>query len=292
MTKFKEKMKHLWDYFTTYELCWLITIIGLSIVVTILFPSVVDDLSINPYLILGLYFLDVILNVVCELLISKQSKWNFVVSFFVEVTEIVTLIVISERFATMAVTIFFWIPCDIISFINWHLHKDKEQEELTVVRTLKGWQEVLILLGIAIWTVGIGYLMTLIDHEGILEANSTAEKVLCYLDAFASAVGVCNGLFILFRFREQWIAWYTCAILETIINIMLGQWVLLVLKAGYFTNTTYGYIKWTKYIKTHEEKLENECYGCCSCCCGDCEVKECDCEVEECDCCASQETNI
>ena len=186
MSKCKEKMKKLWDYFTTYELCWLISIIGLSVVVTILFPSVVDDLTINPFLIIGLYFLDVVLNVLCELLISKQSKWNFIVSLFIEITEIATLIIISERFASMAVTIFFWIPIDIVSFVNWNLHKDKNEEELTIVRRLKGWQEVLILLGIIVWTVSIGYLITLIDHEGILEANSTAEKVLCYLDAFAS----------------------------------------------------------------------------------------------------------
>ena len=53
----------------------------------------------------------------------------------------------------------------------------------------------------------------------------------------------------MFRYREQWIAWYICTILETIINIICQQWLLLVLKAGYLTNTTYGYIKWTKYIK-------------------------------------------
>ena len=261
MKKFREKMKNLWDYFTTYELCWLIIIIGLSVFVTILFPSVVEDLGVHPYVIIGLYLLDVVLNVTCELLISKQSKWNFIVSLFVEITEIVTLILISARFATMAVTIFFWIPVDIISFVNWHLHKDREKEELTIVRTLKGWQEILIILAIVVWTVGVGYLLTIITPDGILEADSTIAKIACYLDAFASAIGVCNGLFILFRYREQWIAWYICAGLETILNIIYGQWVLLVLKAGYFTNTTYGYIKWTKYIKEHgikETKTEEQ----------------------------------
>ena len=256
MSTFKTKMKKLWDYFTTYELCWLISIIGLSIVVTILFPSEAGDLSIKPVVIMTLYFLDVLFNVVCELLISKQSRWNFIVSLLVEITEIITCIVIAERFATMAVTIFFWIPVDIISFINWNKHKDKEEDELTVVRTLKGWQEVLIIAGIAIWTVGVGYLLTIISPDGLLEANSKVDIAACYIDAAVSAVGICNGLFILFRFREQWIAWYICTILETIINIMMGQWVLLVLKAGYLTNTTYGYIKWTKYIKDRQDKKE------------------------------------
>ena len=205
---------------------------------------------------MSLYIADVFTNVLCELLISKQSKWNFIVSLFVEVIEIVTLIIIGERFATMTTTLLFWIPVDIVSFIMWHKHLDKEEKELTVVRRLRGWQEALIIIGIIVWTLGVGYLLTLIDNEGLLEAGSTAEIVLCYLDAFASAVGVCNGLYILFRIREQWIAWYVCAILETVMNIMLGQWVLLVLKAAYFTNTTYGYIKWTKYIKEHEIKEE------------------------------------
>ena len=70
-------------------------------------------------------------------------------------------------------------------------------------------------------------------------------------------MGIANGLFILFRYREQWIAWYISAILEAVINILSGQYVLLVLKAGYLTNTTYGYIKWTKYIATHKEAQED-----------------------------------
>ena len=92
----------------------------------------------------------------------------------------------------------------------------------------------------------------LIEYNGIFSGNPTLEIISCYLDACCSAVGIANGLFILFRYREQWVAWYICTILETILNIMAGQWILLILKAGYLTNTTYGYIKWTKYIKKNE----------------------------------------
>lgn len=248
----KERIKKIWNSFSLYEKIWFFSVIVLTIVVAIVFPSSVENLDINPAVIMGLYVADVFTNVLCELLISKQSKWNFIVSLLVEVIEIVTCIVIGERFATMTTTIFFWIPIDIISFINWNRHLDKERRDLTAVRSLKGWQEVLILLGIGAWTVGVGYLLTKIDNEGLLEAGSTAEIVVCYLDAMVSAVAVCNGVFILLRLKEQWIAWYIDAILECIINIILGQWVLLVLKAAYFTNTTYGYIKWTKYIKSHD----------------------------------------
>ncbi len=202
-----------------------------------------------------LYLADTITNITCELLISKQSKWNFLVSLLVEVIEIVICIVCAYRFATLAVTILFWIPCDIISFFTWNKHLDKDDKQLTVVKKLTVKQDILLVLGIIIWTVVIGYLLTFIEVEGgIFYNNVLLKNISCYLDACVSAVGIANGLFILFRYREQWIAWYISAILETIINIMAGQYVLLVLKAGYFTNTTYGYIKWTKYIKNHKQK--------------------------------------
>ena len=250
----KNKIKNLWNYFTTYEKVWFFSILILSIIFAFIFPEE-DTNGVNGKIIMCLYLLDIFLNILCELLISKQSKWNFIVSLFVEICEIAICIVLSYRFATMATTLFFWIPVDIISFINWHKHPDKKEEELTEVRKLSGLAEVLCILFIIVWTLGVGYLLTYIDlGTELFHGNETLEIIVCYLDACASVVGILNGLFILFRYREQWIAWYICAFLESIINILSGQIVLLVLKLGYFTNTTYGYIKWTKYINEHKKK--------------------------------------
>lgn len=239
----------LWNYYTTYEKFWFFGITILAFAFAFIFPE--EDIGgVNGKIVMVLYLVDIFSNILCELLISKQSKWNFLVSLVVEFTEIAICIVCAYRFATMATTIFFWIPVDIISFFMWNKHKDKDQEELTEVRKLTGWQEVLVISAIVVWTIGVGYLLTLIDVEsGILSDSPMLEKVVCYLDACCSAVGIANGLFILFRYREQWIAWYIATFIEIAINIMAGQWILLVLKFGYLTNTTYGYIKWTKYIK-------------------------------------------
>ena len=256
MKKIKERLVNLWNYFTTYEKIWFFSILILSVVFAFLFPE--EDVNgVNGKIIMGLYLLDIFLNILCELLISKQSKWNFIVSVFVEITEIVTLIVLASRFATMATTLFFWLPIDIISFINWHKHPDKQEDDLTKVRKLSGWAEVLVIVGIIVWTIGVGYLLTTLDVEtDLFGGNELIETIVCYLDACVSAVGIANGVFILFRLREQWIAWYIDAILEGVINILSGQWVLLILKLGYLTNTTYGYIKWTKYMKEHKEEAK------------------------------------
>ncbi|MBE7074782.1 MAG: nicotinamide mononucleotide transporter [Clostridiales bacterium] len=252
--KKENKIKKLWNYFSTYEKLWFISIAVLAVVFAFVFPE--EDVGgVNGTIIMILYLVDILSNILCELLISKQSKWNFIVSLIVELTEIAICIVCAYRFATMAVTIFFWIPIDIISFFAWQKHKDKKEENITEVRKLTWWQDLILILGIAVWTVVVGYLLSLIEYEGILSYNEVIQDLGGYLDACASAIGIANGVFILLRYREQWICWYLVTFLEIVLNIMAGQWILLVLKAGYLTNTTYGYIKWTKYIKGKQTTL-------------------------------------
>jgi len=236
--------------FTLYEKIWFISIMVLACIVSILFPEESAN-GVSGIIIMLLYLLDTFFNILCELLISKQSRYNFLVSILVEIVEILICIVLMYRFATMVTTLFFWLPIDIISFISWTKHKDLKKDELTIVRKLKGYQEFLVILAIILWTIVIGYLISGLTINSDFFNNKNIEKIIIYIDACASAVGIANGLFIFFRLEEQWIAWYLCAILESIINILSGQYVLLVLKLGYFTNTTYGYIKWNKYIKEH-----------------------------------------
>ncbi len=240
--------------FTTYEKSWFLSIMVLATIVAVLFPEESAN-GVNGIIIMLLYLLDTFLNILCELLISKQSRYNFLVSVLVEITEIGTCLVLMYRFATIATTLFFWLPIDILSYINWSKHKDDDSDELTAVRRLKGYQEVLIILAIIVWTIVVGYLLSGLNIQtDFLNGNQELATIITYIDACASAVGVANGLFIFFRLREQWIAWYICAFLEAVINILSGQYVLLVLKLGYFTNTTYGYIQWSKYIKSHKEE--------------------------------------
>ena len=236
--------------FTTYEKSWFISIMVLATIFSVVFPEESAN-GVNGIIIMLLYLLDTFLNILCELLISKQSRYNFLVSVLVEIVEIAIYVVLMYRFATMATTLFFWLPIDIISYINWSKHKDDEENELTVVRKLRGYQEVLVIIGIIVWTFVIGYLISGLNIATDFYNNELLETFIIYIDACASAVGIANGLFIFFRLQEQWIAWYICAFLEAVINIISGQYVLLVLKLGYFTNTTYGYIKWSRYIKEH-----------------------------------------
>ena len=251
MNSIKDKLSQLWHYFTAYERWWFSIILGLSILISYLYPEEPVN-GVDGRIIAALYLTNIFSNALCELLIAKQSKWNFMVSLVVELTEIAIPVLLAFRFATIAVTLLFWIPIDIISFINWHRHPDQQNDDLTEVRKLSGWAEVLTIAGIAVWTFAVGFWLSHLNiATDLFGGNKTLETWVVYLDACVSAVGIANGLFILFRYREQWAAWYLSAALETAINILSGQYVLLVLKAGYFVNTTYGYIKWTRWIEEH-----------------------------------------
>lgn len=141
-----------------------------------------------------------------------------------------------------------------ISFINWHRHPDRKEKGVTEIRKLSGLMEVIVILGIIVWTAGVSYLLTTLDlGTDLFNGNELLEVIVCYLDACVSAVGIANGVFILLRYREQWIAWFIDALLEGVINILSGQYVLLILKLGYLTNCTYVYIKWSNYIKYKKE---------------------------------------
>jgi nicotinamide mononucleotide transporter len=245
------------NYLTTYEKWYLFLALAISTVCAILFPE--EDVNgVHGSIIMTLLLIYTWLNVTCELLISKQDKWNFIVSIFIELTEIAMYWILGYRFATMVTVIFFWLPIDIVSFIVWKKHPDRVEKQKTEVRQLNGWQRVAVIAGIVVWTVVIGTLIVKLT-DGLAETTDIFDEtertkaiVVCYLDAMVSALDICNGTFILLRYREQWIAWYLEVIFDAVCVVLGGQYVLLVLTAAYLTNTTYGFVKWGRYIKAHE----------------------------------------
>ena len=72
-------------------------------------------------------------------------------------------------------------------------------------------------------------------------------------------MAVIDGILMFCRSRDSWWTWHIFTAVDTVVRILSGQWVLLVYDIGYFTNTTYGNIKWTQYIKKNEalEKQES-----------------------------------
>lgn len=120
---FKDKLKNFFKSFTPYQIIYLVGVVLMVILFAIFLPDEMlestDGLSHGmAVLVTTCAIVAVIANPVCELLISKQSKWNFIVSIvFIEITESVVLFA-QGNYASAIITLLFWIPIDIASFVS------------------------------------------------------------------------------------------------------------------------------------------------------------------------------
>lgn len=242
-TDFATKAKNFFKSFTPYQITYLVTVFTLTAAFTIFMPDMMlEDMS-NTFVVVC-SVIAVLANPVCELLISKQSKLNFIVDMFlIEIPEFVLCMALGW-YSIAIVTVVFWIPIDIVSFIKWTKYPDEQKEELTVVKKLGAKKAALMIVAILVFTVVVGWLINKIPGA----ADS-------YLAAMASAAGMANGILLLLRYTEQWYAWFATLILYTIMYVISGSYIMLITVGAMLVNTVYGYIKWRIYIKEHADEI-------------------------------------
>lgn len=235
----KKYLKSFFKSFTPYQIGYLVTVFTLTVLFVIFLPDMMlDDMS-NPFVVVC-SVIAVLANPLCELLISKQSKLNFIVDIlFIEIPELVLCIALGW-YTIAIVTIVFWIPVDIVSYIYWTKHPDKIKEEETEVKGLSWKMDILVVLGIIAVSFVVGSLI------GLIPGASDS-----YLDALSAAFGMTNGILLLLRYREQWFAWFITLVLYTLLYVLSGSYIMLITVAAMMVNTVYGFIKWLRYTKTH-----------------------------------------
>ena len=239
MTKFKSFLKS----FTLYQKIFLATVILLTAAFVIFLPDemVPEEYKASVALVVCA-IISTIANPLCELLISKQSKWNFVIDFFlIEVPELVICLYFGW-YAVACTIMLFWMTIDVISYIRWNKHLDEEDENLVQVKRLKPWQSALMLVAIVVFGLVVGTLLQLIP--------SAADT---YLDAFAAAVGMANGILLMLRYSEQWLAWLITTVLYLSMSISSGANILIIGDLAMLVNTIYGIVKWYLYTKKHPD---------------------------------------
>ena len=236
MTKFKRFLRS----FTPYQIIYLACVVLLTATFLIFFPDIFLAEYKQAAMLVVSAVISTLSNPLCELLISKQSKWNFAVDFFlVEIPELIICLYFGW-YAVGATIVCFWMPIDVVSFVRWTKHPDREDDNLTQVKRLKPIQTVLAVLAIVVFGVVVGSLLKLLPG-----AADT------YLDAFASAVGMANGILLLMRYSEQWIAWLITTVIYLFMDISSGLYILLVTEVAMLVNTLYGIVKWWIYTKRH-----------------------------------------
>lgn len=232
----------LWKYFNTYEKIWLFTLCAIGISLAIV-QSEDARLWLRVFEVITVFG-----GCLCELLLSKQSKWAFIVSFFFfDLTQTVVYAA-NGYYVSVLTELVFWMPLLFISFFKWDKRQDREQKELTVVKKINFKRDLSMFVVVLAASLAIGGLLTVIEGSEIW-----------WFDAIKSSFGVMNGILLIMRLREQWIAWLIFCIMEVAMWIYAGAWVMLVLSIGYLTNSIYGLFKWSLYIKKHKDDKENSC---------------------------------
>ena len=237
----QNKFKSFLKSFTLYQKIFLAAVVLLTAGFVIFFPDqMLEEEYMKSTLLIICSIISVISNPLCELLISKQSKWNFVIDFFlIEIPELVICLYF-KWYAIASTIMLFWMVIDVISFVRWNKYPDQEDENLTVVKRLKPYQSLLVVLAIAAFGIIVGRLLQFVPG-----ASDT------YLDAFASAVGMANGILLLLRYSEQWIAWLITTVIYLVMDITAGAYILLIGEVAMLVNTIYGMVKWVIYTKKH-----------------------------------------
>lgn len=232
--------------FTPYQIGYLVVVWGITICFALFFPELMLE-ETSSLFVTACSIIAVLANPVCELFISKQSKLNFLVdALFIELPEFV-LCVAMGWYTIAATTLLFWIPIDIVSYLQWSRHPDQKQDQLTEVKRL-GWkQAVLVIGGVMLFALVVGSLISRLP--GAMDS---------YLDALASACGMANGILLLLRHSEQWYAWLMTLALYAAIYISFGAYIMLVTVVAMFVNTCYGYYRWYKYTSVHKNELARE----------------------------------
>ncbi len=237
-TALRERALAFFRSFTPYQIIYLCTVLVLTLAFVIFFPDLMLDDTSNTFVVVC-SVIATLANPCCELLISKQSKLNFLVDiFFIELPEFVLCIALGW-YTIAIVTLVFWIPIDVVSFLRWTKHPDEQREELTIVKRLSWKQDVLAVLAIVVFSAVMGFLI------GRLPGAADS-----YLDALAAATGMANGILLLLRYNEQWYAWFITLVLYTIMYTISGSYIMLITVAAMLVNTCYGFVKWLLYIRS------------------------------------------
>lgn len=224
--------------FNLFEVCWLVAVVALLTFFILFFPDLMFDDTGN-ILIVVCSVISIIGSPICELLISKQSRyWTIFSFFFVETVDIVVLFGM-QLYSSALISLCFWMPFDLITFFRWKSNVDEEKTELTKVKTFRAWQDVVIVLALGGGALLLGFILS---H---FTSNSAP-----YAVAFSNVFEIANGAFLLMRHNEQWIAWMGYLICEIVIWISLGHYIMLITVFAMIINTVYGFVKWLLYIKS------------------------------------------
>lgn len=139
---------------------------------------------------------------------------------------------------------YFLIPIQIIGLYMWSNHKNEETKNEVKTGKIKH------KLAITIVSLIIIFLLSTFFYDSVavqLKGNpSTMPYLFRFFDAATTVLTIVAQIFMMLRYKEQWILWIITNILSLIMWIYLGVPITMIMWAVYLLNSIYGYYVWNK----------------------------------------------
>ena len=145
----KKNFKSFVKSINLFEIIWLASTIITLVLLSFLLPDIMFEDKSNVFLVIC-SVITIVCSPIVEILISKQCRWWTIFSIiFVELTDVVVLVSLG-LYSSCLISLLFWIPVDIVTFITWGKHKDEQRKEMTKVQSFGVKWNILVVLGMCV----------------------------------------------------------------------------------------------------------------------------------------------
>lgn len=234
-----EKVKHeLFGGWTLFEKLYIPSLVLLQLVVYMIYPDSFWGMIAG------------VTGVLCVTFVAKGKISNYYFGF---IQTGIMLVLGAQAFliGETGENLFYFVT-QFLGIKEWKKNMKKktldnyENEETEVVQTRKltGIQWVYLILAVAGLTALLGYTFSMF--------NGTQP----YIDSATLIIAIFGQMLMVYRFREQWILWLGLNCISAYQWITLGNMSLFILYIAFIINTIYGYITWSKNLKTDEKVTE------------------------------------
>lgn len=173
-------------------------------------------------------------GIIGTVLSIKGYKINFIFSF-IESFACGYTSQVNHFFGNAVINIFFYAPCMILGYFLWGKHQSKDKK--VIARKLTPVQIAISIVIFIVATAVLNLILTTFDgNQTILDSSGTV------LVAFATILSI-------LRYRETWLVWLLCDILQLLLWTTTNDPALLTLRIFFPISALYGYIYWKKLLK-------------------------------------------
>ena len=198
-------------------------------------------------------FVSAVCGVACVFLTARRSISNFVFAI-VNTTVYILYLWYYNIYGTLVLEAVVYFPMNIIMWIMWARHRDREEQHKTMSKKLTWWQN-LIVVGIILSVTALTHWL-LMDVLGLVSWGKLTEDyntriALTWLDAATFAIGIVAIFLECFRYREQYIWWVITDIVAVALYAIKVPFdpVYFTKKSIYLIVAVIGVIEWVKASK-------------------------------------------